>query len=278
MTKIEWTDRTWNPVTGCNKVSQGCKNCYAEVMHRRLRGMFPEKYSRPFLDGAEMHVDVLEDPLRWKKPAMVFVNSMSDLFHPNVDFFFISKVFEVMSLAHWHTFQVLTKRPDRALEFFNCIQNLRPRRLPVWPVPNVWIGVSCENQETAEERIPLLLEIPAAIRFLSCEPLLGPVEINPAQKDPCIHWVIAGGESGHRARPCHPEWIRSLRDQCATASVPFFFKQWGEWAPSPHIRPFDSSAPNNIYEFYKVGKKHSGARLDGREHREFPVRKEAVHA
>lgn len=249
MTKIEWTDQTWNPVTGCDKVSQGCKNCYAEVMHRRLRGMFPDKYSKPFLGNIEIHEDELNKPAQWRKPRMVFVNSMSDLFHYKVPFSFIYKVFAIMDVCHWHTFQVLTKRPDRMLEFMAQYPKV---------LPNVWLGVSCEDQKQADLRIPLLLQVPAAVRFLSCEPLLGPIDlcqsirIYEQQRSGAfqttffsdkLHWVIVGGESGHHARPMHPDWVRTIRDQCAAANVPFFFKQWGEWLPLE----FDAQPPFRFF-------------------------------
>lgn len=247
MTKIEWTDVTWNPVTGCDKVSQGCKNCYAEVMHRRLRGMFPEKYSKPFLGNIEVHADELMKPTTWKKPHMVFVNSMSDLFHYKVPFSFIYQVFAVMDVCRQHTFQILTKRPDRMLEFMNAYCEYPGTNRQ--PLPNVWLGVSCEDQKQADLRIPLLLQAPAAIRFLSCEPLLAPIDLDnhlpimerSAGND--LHWVIAGGESGHHARPMHPDWVRSIRDQCHAANVPFFFKQWGEWLPLE----FDAQPPFRFF-------------------------------
>jgi protein gp37 len=261
-TKIEWTNVTWNPVVGCNKVSDGCKNCYAEVMHKRQRGMNPEKYSRPFLDGAFPHEASLELPLHWKKPRMVFVNSMSDLFHENVPFEFIDKVFAVMQKAEQHIFQILTKRPERALEYYQWQFHNRPDRKCLRP-DNVWIGTSVENQKTADERIPYLLQIPAAVRWLSCEPLLGEVDlknikvnaditnypnilnvfngwienntsegVGAISQTGKIKWVVCGGESGNGARPMHPDWARKLRDDCIAAGVPFFFKQWGEWCPS----------------------------------------------
>lgn len=281
--KIEWTEKTWNPVTGCNKVSQGCKNCYAEVMHKRLMVLKPEKYAHPFLDGAFPHEESLLLPLKWKKPTMVFVNSMSDLFHINVPFEFIDKVFAVMALTQWNTYQVLTKRPDRMLEYFNSraiyhiveatrfihnkisapkfsklkrfANSIRDEFKPVdgsFPLPNVWVGTSCENQEVADERIPHLLEIDGPVRFLSCEPLLGKVDLSKwlnistpllpgAKIYYAIDWVITGGESGSDARPMHPEWPLLLRDQCKEAKVPFFFKQWGQYGNGSYL----TSALNN---------------------------------
>lgn len=245
MTKIEWTNVTWNPVTGCNKVSQGCKNCYAEIMHRRLRGMFPKKYTGAFLSGANTHYGELMKPHDWKKPVMVFVNSMSDLFHKDVPFEFIDLVFVTMSDTERHTYQVLTKRAERMYEFYEWKKAGNGFKFDRWPLQNVWVGVSCEDQENADERIPFLIKVPAAIRFLSCEPLIDKIDFRlvpgfnlagAAGQDLLRNfWVIAGGESGHNARPMHPDWLRKIRDQCKVASVPFFFKQWGEFMPyEPH--------------------------------------------
>lgn len=263
MTKIEWTDATWNPVTGCDKVSQGCKNCYAEVMHKRLMGMFPQKYSKPFLGNVQFHAEELDKPKSWKKPLKIFVNSMSDLFHEDLDFNYIREIFEIMRAADWHTYQILTKRPRRILEFIQWFTN--EYVIPFIFPKNVWIGVSCEDQKTADERIPLLLKVPATIRFISCEPLLGPIKLHkyvePATLHsyhlhksldiPVIDWVIVGGESGRNARPMHPDWVRSIRDECKVTNggfggVAFFFKQWGEWMPlefdvQPPFRFFSSN-------------------------------------
>lgn len=211
---IEWTDATWNPVTGCTKVSPGCAHCYAEAITLRF------KRGGPFLPGQStirLHWKRLGQPRTWRKPRMIFVNSMSDLFHEEVSFKFIRLVFYVMEKCSRHIFQVLTKRPERMLEFSEL--HMRSRE---WPA-NVWAGVSVENQYWAARRIPLLGEVPAHIRFLSCEPLLKPVTLDLQG----IHWVIGGGESGPRARPMDPSWIRDIRDQCIAAGVPFFFKQWG---------------------------------------------------
>lgn len=270
-TTIEWTDYTWNPVTGCTKVSQGCKNCYAETMTKRFAKTWGVKSFRDVV----CHPDRLMEPcymgekMHGKK---VFVCDMSDLFHEDVPVDFIGEVFETISNCPDTIFQILTKRPDRALKLMPEISD---RALLELPLPNVWIGTSCEDQATANERIPLLLHIPAAVRFLSCEPLLGPIDLtainlvhrNDGVTPPSthfdnvltgyyysldhknkgaghargkkIHWVIAGGESGRNARPMHPDWVRSLRDQCAAAGVPFFFKQWGEWMPLE----FDAQPP-----------------------------------
>jgi protein gp37 len=279
--KIEWTDRTWNPVTGCTKVSQGCKNCYAERMYERFHGHGSFK-------NVITHPERLDMPLKWKKPSMVFVNSMSDLFHEDVPFEFIDMCFIVMAEATDHTFQILTKRPERLLEYAqdSICEDL-------WPLKNVWLGVSVEDQKTADERIPLLIQVPAAVRFLSCEPLLAPIDIltpnllwhrlsGGGYKRQTIDWVICGGESGPGSRPMHPDWARSLRDQCEAAGVPFFFKQWGEYLPycqlNPEVIPFKKSivefpSPHNANKknsYYKIGKKAAGNVLDEKQHLEYP--------
>jgi protein gp37 len=207
---IEWTESTWNPVTGCTKVSPGCDNCYAERLAARLKAMGNPRYA----DGFELtlHEDQLDLPQRWRQPRLVFVNSMSDLFHPKVPTAFIQQVFEVMATSERHTFQVLTKRPKRAA--------LLSSKLP-WS-PNVWLGTSIEQQQYVG-RIDDLRRTDAQVRFLSLEPLLGPLDLNLVD----IDWVIAGGESGPGARPVSIEWIRSIRDQCRSSPTPFFFKQWG---------------------------------------------------
>jgi protein gp37 len=208
---IEWTESTWNPLTGCQKISPGCKNCYAERMSIRLRAMGQPNYSHGFTPA--LHEHALELPLRWSKPQTVFVNSMSDLFLKDVPIQFIQKVFHVMQEAYWHRFQVLTKRSERLLELCDRL---------VWP-PNVWMGVSVENCDFAS-RIEHLRKTPAIIKFLSLEPLLGPLKsLNLTG----IDWVIAGGESGPGARPMDASWVLDIRDQCQKAHVPFFFKQWG---------------------------------------------------
>jgi protein gp37 len=213
---IEWTDATWNPITGCTKVSPGCAHCYAEAITLRF------KRGGPFLPGKttiRLHPDRLDQPARWREPRMVFVNSMSDLFHEEVPFHFIRQVFQVMEANPKHTYQVLTKRPERMLEFTST-------RSQAWP-DQIWIGVSVENQYWADKRIPLLKRVPAKVRFLSCKPLLRPIDLDLEG----IHWVIAGGESGRRARPMDVGWVRSLRDQCANADTPLFVKQLGtRWA------------------------------------------------
>ena len=327
-TKIEWCARpgtlpeTWNPTTGCDKVSQGCKNCYAEIMHKRLQGMYALKYDHPFLGTVKTHVDTLSIPFTWKTPRTVFVNSMSDLFHEKVSSYFINGVFAVMALCPQHTFQILTKRPERMKQYFSELDfddihglvNLYHHKfighleselhfideVKNWfPLKNVWLGTSVEDQTTAELRVPLLLQVPAAVRFLSCEPLLGPIDFstismyrmqgfinyldNGYKKIMGIDWVIAGGESGHYARPMHPDWVRCIRDQCASGEVPFFFKQWGEWAPDE--KSIRGGRVRNKMRFdqagvhmTKVGKHLSGRLLDGKEYNEFPKVREGVEA
>ena len=328
-TRIEWTDATWNPVTGCSKVSPGCKNCYAERV-------FPRAYSGRKFTDVQCHPERLEQPLHWKKSRKVFVNSMSDLFHEQVPDEFIDDVFGIMALTPHVTYQILTKRPVRMESWFTGLAGLETRESAVqraaehrgkiiwdargnttylyhcatakavenrrrwcgWPLPNVHLGVSVENQET-KSRIDILRNVPAAVRFLSLEPLLEDLGELDLQG---IHWVIVGGESGPHARPMHPDWVRSIRDQCVAAGVPFFFKQWGEWQsrwytdgdlPSRlgtdatwedlekhpekyHVWDHMRVAPPGDAEYEsallaeRVGKKTAGALLDGREWKEFP--------
>lgn len=228
---IEWTDATWNPLTGCNKVSPGCKNCYAERLSVRLKAMGQPNYSNGF--KLTLHENSLEIPLHWKRPMNIFVNSMSDLFHEDVPVDFIQKVFDVMEKAHWHRFQILTKRAKRLLDISSQVK---------W-ASNIWMGVSVENQDYAY-RIDYLRETDAFLKFLSVEPMLGPlnnIDLNG------IDWVIVGGESGQGARPINPLWVTCLRDKCQYLNVPFFFKQWGG-----------------------VNRKKAGRKLDGRAWNEMP--------
>lgn len=281
MTAIEWTDETWNPTTGCDRVSPGCDNCYALTMAARLKGMGNPKYQHdgsPLTSGPgfglTMHPDVLRLPFRWRKPRHAFVNSMSDLFHPAVPEWFIAQVFAVAAALPQHTFQILTKRHGRMRAllsrgtlgtegFADMVENAMGRythaTLDEWPLPNVHLGVSVEDQQRADLRLATLCETPASVRFVSAEPLLGPVNLDrylwltgASSAGPFhdyagrrrfgggiggqaitsvpsgdLHWVIAGGESGAGYRFPHIEWVRSLRDQCVSANVPFFFKQWG---------------------------------------------------
>jgi len=234
---IEWTESTWNPVTGCSKVSPGCAHCYAETFAERFRGIPNHPYEQGF--DLKLWPDRLDLPLKWKRPRLIFVNSMSDLFHEQVPVDFIKAVFDTMVAAHRHTFQVLTKRSQRARAL--------AEQLP-WP-RNIWLGVSVENQYWTS-RVAHLARVPAAVRFLSCEPLLGELDL----KLMGIDWVIVGGESGHRARPMQADWARRVRDQCLQAGVPFFFKQWGA---------YDEHS-------VRVGKARAGRVLDGRTWNELP--------
>ncbi len=210
-TNIEWTNSTWNPLTGCTKVSPGCKNCYAERMAKRLYAMGNPNYKNIF--KLTLHENSLTLPLSWKSPQYIFVNSMSDLFHEDVPLDFICRVFEVMKIATWHTFQILTKRSERLSEISSQLD---------WPA-NVWMGVSVEN-EAYKYRIDHLRSTNANIKFLSLEPLLGPLACLDLNN---IDWVIVGGESGPNARPIQLEWVVDIKDQCLRMDVPFFFKQWG---------------------------------------------------
>lgn len=329
-TKIEWTDATWNPVRGCSRVSDGCRNCYAETIAKRFGGP-NQPYEGLLAKGGQWNGNVsliqsqLETPFRWRRPRRVFVNSTSDLFHENVPDWFIDRVFAVMLVCPHHQFQILTKRPQR-MQLYLADRNIGSRiyqqldtflrNVPMtftWPLPNVWLGTSIEDQATAEERIPHLLATPAAVRFISAEPLLGPVELQRSRHflrcahghkgtaratygcNPVLDWVIVGGESGPNARPMHPDWARSLRDQCTAAAAPFFFKQWGEWIPyEPDAQPpfFNSQHGDQIdghqlpdaddhgpewdmdggadWIFRRVGKKKAGRILDGRTWDEYP--------
>lgn len=216
--KIEWTDATWNPVRGCTKISPGCAHCYAETFAERFRGVPGHPYEQGF--DLRLVPEKLAEPLTWASPKMIFVNSMSDLFHKDVSDDYIQAVAKVMELANWHTYQVLTKRSERMLEL------LSSKLKPAAALPHIWWGVSVENKKHGLPRIDHLRKAPAAVRFLSIEPLLedlGPVNLDG------LSWVIVGGESGAGARPMEEKWVLSLRDQCRQAKVPFFFKQWGGW-------------------------------------------------
>lgn len=213
--KIEWTEATWNPTTGCSKISTGCKNCYAEGLAQRLQAMGQPNYRNGF--ELTIHEHMLELPLKWKKPRVIFVNSMSDLFHEDIPLEYIQKIFEIMHEASWHTFQILTKRSERLFELNSKLD---------WS-PNIWMGVSVEN-ENYTFRIDHLRQTNARIKFLSVEPLLGKLPHLHLTK---IDWVIVGGESGSHARKIKEEWITDIRNQCSKQGVPFFFKQWGAWGP-----------------------------------------------
>ncbi len=305
---IEWTDATWNPATGCTKVSPGCANCYIErTPPFRVKG---RKFDAKGTTGILMHWERLGQPLRWKKPRHIFVNSLSDLFHEEIPNDFINYVFAAACLCPQHTFQILTKRPQRmrqyvshelvreeiadaakevsrrnyrlpSEEIFEAGPVARAWKIKAWPLPNVWLGVTVENQRFADERIPLLLQTPAAVRFVSYEPALGPVDFGkylerewvipqcmsgdgPERSGPKLDWVICGGESGPGARPMHPDWARSVRDQCQAARVPFFFKQWGEWLPA--MQDGDGKRVLNCSnDAIRCGKKAAGRILDGLE-------------
>ena len=276
-TGIEWTDATWNPTTGCVKVSSGCKHCYAERDWARLVHL-PAYAGRSFTDVA-CHPDRLDQPLRWQKPRMIFVNSMSDLFHESIPDEFIERVLITTVHAQQHIFQILTKRPERMRDVMRRWTDMNGR-----VQRNLWLGVSVEDQAAAYERTPLLLQTPAAVRWLSMEPLLGLVDVGlylsrtnmpglsmmPGFVDPLpgIDWVVGGGESGPKARPMHPQWARSLRDQCAAANVPFLFKQWGEWLPDNQND--DCSPPHDPSGAIRVGKKAAGRLLDGVQYDGYP--------
>lgn len=337
-TKIEWTQmqgfkgETWNPVTGCTKVSPACEHCYAIGQSHRNAAMGLEKYqgvTRKTHKGLNwtgevfIHQSVLSKPISWKKPRMIFVNSMSDTFHEKVPFEFIDAIMKVAGICQQHIFLILTKRPERMAKYFQERQIRRAQFRMVTKMakggisvsnvdvlPNVWLGTTIENQEQADKRIPHLLKCPSAVRFVSCEPLLGNIDLTkiwennadvwidslrgkhglayPLQgKNNRIDWVIAGGESGHHARPMHPDWARSLRDQCQSAGVPFFFKQWGEWGDDDLLDI--GEAIYDHFEFgknalllqgehlYKVGKHKSGNHLDGVQHLNWPIRKDPYH-
>ncbi len=215
-TKIDWCDKVWNPTTGCTKISAGCKNCYAERMAKRLQAMGQERYQDGF--AVRCHPDALDIPTRWKKPAKIFVDSMSDLFHDDVEVDFIWQVWRVMRAAPQHTFIILTKRPQRAWHILATHPEQNFRMLP-----NVWLGVSVENQQAAYERIPWLLNTPAAVRFVSIEPMLEQIDLAPYINN--LDWVICGSESGPKRRPFEMSWAENLLSQCITHDVPFFFKQ-----------------------------------------------------
>lgn len=336
-TSIEWTDATWNPVVGCSILSPGCTNCYAMRMAARIEAMDATAGHAPHYRGLTKKTKagavwtgtvrlapekVLKAPLGWRRPRRVFVNSMSDLFHESLPDSEIDKVFAVMAFATHCTFQVLTKRAERMARYFAdrekregaisaAMNELAPAHWhsrEFWdyhdalPMKHIWLGVSAERQQEADARVLFLLDTPAAVRFLSAEPLLGPIDLRwhyinalSSSCGPNLDWVIAGGESGTGARPVHPDWIRDLRDQCAAANVPFFFKQWGNYSPvydrekdDPDWTRCDQvqrNTPNGqwlnlaggqgfhgdrVVRMDRVGKTAAGALLDGRKHREWP--------
>lgn len=348
-TKIEWTDSTWNALRGCSKVSEGCRNCYACAMAARFSkpGQWGEELAEPTCGGPRWTGKVVLDekallkPLRWKKPRRIFVTSIGDPFHPAVTNEMLDRLFAVMALCPQHTFQLLTKRPERMREYFvNCEHRIaewtvlyaantgpdgdtprahpplrmgpwtgntvmdipRPVGFETWPLPNLWLGVSIEDQPAANKRLPHLLATPAAVRFVSGEPLLGLINLTPwigvhppiyaasTYTDPDgverydmtggavdgLDWVIVGGESGPKARPMHPDWVRFLRDQCADAGLPFMFKQWGEWAYDPEIHSevlesFDAQGRTADGPMIRIGKAAAGRQLDGQIHDAYPL-------
>lgn len=317
-THIEWTDATWQPITGCSVVSPGCTNCYAMKLagarlqhHPSRAGLTRDTKAGPVWTGeVRFNEQWLDQPLRWKRGRRIFVCAHGDLFAEGVPDEWIDRVFAVMALAPQHKFQVLTKRAQRMRDYLEAFSDdhwLPPRLMqlanfipapmaldepPEWPLDNVWLGVSVEDQARADERIPPLLVTPAAKRFISAEPLLGPIDltnldhlgtlrrdhihgisaISPYNRTlrGVLDWVIVGGESGPHARPMHPDWARSLRDQCQAAGVAYFFKQWGEWAPG-HIveRSFKETLVHEAME--RVGKRAAGRLLDGRTWDEMPT-------
>lgn len=297
--KIEWTDATWNVVIGCTKVSPGCDHCYAITTAHRFQEHPNEAVAAAYAGteaGGEWtgRVNLVEArmglPLQWRRPRRIFVNAQSDLFHEQVPDEFIARVWAVMALAPWHTFQVLTKRHGRMRSLLNSEHfkdlvavemagplNPHPREaLDLhWPRRNVWLGVSVEDQQRAALRVPALLETPAAVRWLSCEPLLGPVELRDyLDKAPGVDWVVVGGESGPGARPMHHEWARMLRLQCWIHDVPFLFKQWGDWVPEEQM-PESTVIPatfvrDDVTGSMRVGKRVAGRELDGRTWDEYP--------
>lgn len=287
-TKIEYLNFTWSPVTGCSPVSAGCEHCYARRMHER--GLWTSEI-KPFSEVI-LHPYRLDEPLRRKKGARIGVAFMGDLFHEKVPDSFITSVFFTMSECPAHMFVVLSKRAQRMQQFLSAYRmasGFGPDG--PWPLPNVWLGVSVEDQPSADERIPLLLQTPAALRYVSYEPALGPVDFHfgrlhgtPGDEGPTnlytpkdrISWVICGGESGPGARPMNPDWARSLRDQCQASGVPYYFKQWGEWAGYGQATKANGSDFSEAHRWdsgivsLRVGKKAAGCTLDGREWKEMP--------
>lgn len=323
-TGIEWTDATWNPVTGCQEVSPGCDHCYAKTFAERWRGVPGHYFERGF--DVQLREDKLRLPLSWKKPRRIFVNSMSDLFHDSVPEKYIARVFAVMAATPDHTYQVLTKRHGRMRSLLSrgelgtegfpdmveeAMAEFTHAGLDAWPLPNLWLGVSVENQQWADIRIPALLDTPAAVRWISAEPLLGPVDLDgpivnghrprltywltgrpgwgPEETTPTglvvqglttgprIDWVVCGGESGPGARPMAPAWARTLRDQCVQAGVPYLFKQWGAHVPRCTLAlcgtpcSCDGSNPTHPFEMRHVSKRSAGRELDGIIHDAYPA-------
>lgn len=334
MSKIEWTHRlgtkseVLNPTTGCDKISSGCKFCYAETMHKRLRGMGQPKYQQPFLGGATYWSEELSKPFKWKKPRTVFLNSMSDIFHKDITVLQIAEIYAMMMLTPQHTYIVLTKRSDRAMEilkngafkfaYYKACNYLHDKYIKhleqemyqydeimdLWPLKNVWQGISAENQEMFDQRVDDLHHTEAWIRVVSIEPQIGPINMFSKFESNEFNrfWIIQGGESGGKARPPHPDWFRTVRDQCKYAGIPYFFKQWGTWAPDVVMNTNEELAhvfdnlpdpgyPVQIINYegkhnnqllmkpitephirmLKKGKHKSGNYLDGVQHLKFPA-------
>ncbi len=307
-TSIEWTDASWNPIVGCTEISPGCANCYAARLAASRLTHTPQYKNLATIDGTGVKFprnvrwtgevrflpERLEEPLHWRKPRRIFVCDMGDLFHESVEDDWLESIFVTMLNCKRHTFQILTKRPQRMFEYFKKRWWLPVSERWADPMPNVWLGVSVENQHFADERIPLLLQTPAAVRWISCEPLLGSLDISKYLRCrkgqeitpggcvsiiPDLDWVVCGGESGPSARPMHPDWARLLRDQCQAAGVPFFFKQWGEFGPpQKELNHLTAALPRTFTGvnigggelMLRYGKKLSGRLIDGREWNEFP--------
>jgi protein gp37 len=285
-TTIEWTDASWNPIVGCTEISPGCANCYAARLAATRLKYTPQYKGLATIDNPPANIgprwngeirfipERIEEPKHWKKPRKIFVCDMGDLFHENVADEWIEKVLITIHDCPQHTFQVLTKRADRMLAWFQKEWTIYGNFAA--PLPNLWLGVSVENQHFANERIPLLLHTPAHIHWISAEPLLGPLDMKglfTLRERSTLHpgwegldWVVCGGESGPNARPLHPDWVRSLRDQCNDSCVPFFFKQWGQFLPGTYRDCNGSVVPY----FSKVGKKAAGRYIDGRTWNQFP--------
>jgi protein gp37 len=293
---IAWTDTVWNPLAGCTRKSAACRHCYAEsitALSARAGGWgtgFAE-----IVDGAAawtgkiaLRDDRLTFPLGLENPGRVFVNSLSDLFHESLDEATIDKVFAVMAAAPRHVFQVLTKRPKTMQPYLadpgtpmrierHMAELGGSAKIDAWPLPNVWLGVTAENQKEADRRIPLLLQTPAAVRFVAAEPLLEALDLKPgtwlkaeADAGPKIAWVVAGGEIGSEAQPCHPDWVRGLRDQCARTATPFFWTHWGEHVPATGIEKETAETPARM-TFERIGARPMVRRVDGRLHEAFPA-------
>lgn len=265
-----WWDETWNPITGCSRISEGCEHCWAQAQAKRFGKAWGLPADDPF--KVTFHPNRLQQPLHWRKRRRVFVCDMGDLFHEAVAEDWISELFSIMATARRHTYFVLTKRPERLLKYAHDATVDTGEGYP--NEGNVWLGVTAENQEWLEKRVPILLQIPAAVRFVCLEPLLGAVSGVPRLPGylTALDWVIAGGETGPKARPTNPEWVRSVRDQCVDAGVPFFFKSWGEWIPAEQITQTGAFKPLPITGHVRRRHVYTAHRrlLDGRQWNEMP--------